>query len=268
MVLLSLTIMPMLQIVERVKNFFPWQNCIIRNTCTPQSRDSSSQAHNDGYTWRNSKRLFLDHCPQQPTNRPYYRISDCSHAFDWIIPEFNDSDGDVFTYSATLADGSPLPDWVSFNSTTRNLSGVVPPVVSTRRINIQADDSYGDIVNAIQTINVVNAAPIAGPAALPNQNVELTYSPFNFSLDPNVFIDLDGDPLTYSATLANQQPLPDWLTFNQTGGIFTGTAPADSAGVDIGECHGCRSFWSDGCAQLRSNVVNNPPLSILQLTPK
>ena len=57
--------------------------------------------------------------------------------------------------------------------------------------------------------------PIAGSSALPNQNIKPTV-PFSFSLDPNVFIDPDGDPLTYSAALENQQPLPDWLTFNQT----------------------------------------------------
>ena len=87
--------------------------------------------------------------------------------------------------------------------------------MTVRKINIQADDSHGGITNATQTINVFNTAPIAGSSALPSQNVKPTV-PFSFSLDPNVFTDPDGDPLTYSASLANQQPLPDWLTFNQT----------------------------------------------------
>jgi hypothetical protein len=33
-----------------------------------------------------------------------------------------------------------------------------------------------------------------------------------------------GDPITYSATLANGNPLPAWLTFS--GNTFTGTPPA------------------------------------------
>jgi len=153
------------------------------------------------------------------------------HAFDWIIPPFSDIDGDALTYSATLADGSPLPDWVSFNSTTRHLSGAVPPVVIVRNVTIQANDTHGGIGNGMQTIYVVNAAPIVGTSALPDQYVKPTI-PFNFLLAPNVFVDPDEDPLTYSASLANQQPLPEWLTFNQTltGGIFAGTAPAGYTG--------------------------------------
>ena len=76
---------------------------------------------------------------------------------------------------------------------------------------------------------MLSILPPCRSSALPNQNVKPTV-PFNFSLDPNVFIDPDGDPLTYSAALQNQQPLPDWLTFNQTGRIFTGTASAESGG--------------------------------------
>ena len=110
----------------------------------------------------------LNNPPIAPTIEP----QTVHHAFDWIIPAFSDIDGDSLTYSATLADGSPLPDWVSFNSTTRNLSGVVPPVVTVRKINIQADDSHGGIANATQTITVVNSAPIAGSSALPSQNIK------------------------------------------------------------------------------------------------
>jgi len=168
----------------------------------------------------------LNHPPTAPTIPP----QTVHHAFNWTIPEFSDSDGDVLTYSATLVDGSPLPDWVSFNPTTRILSGVVPPVVTVRKINIHADDSHGGIANATQTITVVNAAPIAGSSALPNQNVKPAI-PFNFSLDTNVFTDPDGDPLICNATVAGQQPLPNWLIFNQSSEMFTGIAPEESIGL-------------------------------------
>ena len=36
---------------------------------------------------------------------------------------FADADGDVLTYSASLADGSILPSWLSMNATTGILSG-------------------------------------------------------------------------------------------------------------------------------------------------
>ena len=203
----------------------------------------------------------LNNPPVAPTIEP----QTVHRAFNCTIPEFSDSDGDPLTYSATMADGSPLPSWVTFNSTTRILSGVVPPVVTVRKINIQADDSHGGIANATQTINVVNSAPASGPAALPNQNVKPTV-PFNFSLDPNVFTDPDGDPLTYSAALQNQQPLPDWLTFNQTGRIFTGTPSAENGGgmsvnvtaTDPFGAQAVRSFdlLVEGAPQLISRLSN------------
>ena len=107
--------------------------------------------------------------------------------------------------------------------------------------------------------------PASGPAALPSQNVKPTV-PFNFSLDPNVFTDPDGDPLTYSAALQNQQPLPDWLTFNQTGRIFTGTPSAENGGgmsvnvtaTDPFGAQAVRSFdlLVEGAPQLISRLSN------------
>jgi len=181
------------------------------------------------------------------------------HAFNWTIPEFSDRDGDALTYSATLADGSPLTNWVSFNSTTRTLSGVVPPVVTVRKINIHADDSHGGTANATQTITVVNAAPIAGSSALPNQNIKPAM-PFNFSLDSNVFTDPDGDPLICNATVAGQQPLPNWLIFNQSSEMFTGIAPEESIGLTSVNIAASDPF---GAAVVRSfdlHVVGAPRL--------
>jgi len=169
----------------------------------------------------------LNHPPIAPIIAPQI----VHRAFNWTIPAFSDLDGDSLTYSATLADGSLLPNWITFNPTTRYLSGVVPPVVAVRNVNIQANDAHEGIANGIQTINVVNTAPIVGPSALPSQNIKSTV-PFTFSFNSTVFIDPDGDPLIYSVAPANQQPLPKWLGFNQTqtGGIFTGIASAESAG--------------------------------------
>jgi len=170
----------------------------------------------------------LNNPPIAPTIEP----QTVHHAFNWVIPEFSDRDGDAVIYSATLADGSPLPSWISFDSTTRTLSGIVPPVVTVRKINIQANDLYGGTANATQTITIFNNPPIIGPGVLPNQNVKQEV-PFNFSLDSNVCIDPDGDYLNYSASLANQQPLPNWLTFNQNSQMFTVTAPVGTGSMSV-----------------------------------
>jgi Ca2+-binding RTX toxin-like protein len=53
-------------------------------------------------------------------------------AFSFTVPSgaFADDDaahGDLLTYNAVLADGSPLPTWLSFNPTTRTFSGTPGP---------------------------------------------------------------------------------------------------------------------------------------------
>ncbi|MCY1347779.1 RTX calcium-binding nonapeptide repeat (4 copies) [compost metagenome] len=46
-------------------------------------------------------------------------------AWSYVIPagSFVDGDGDVLVYGVTLADGSPLPEWLVFDSATNTLSG-------------------------------------------------------------------------------------------------------------------------------------------------
>jgi Ca2+-binding RTX toxin-like protein len=60
-------------------------------------------------------------------------------AFSYTVPTtaFSDPDtGDTLTYSATKADGSALPSWLSFNTTTRVFSGT-PPTGSTGTISVK-----------------------------------------------------------------------------------------------------------------------------------
>ena len=53
---------------------------------------------------------------------------------------------------------------------------------------------------------------------------------WTFQLPAGTFTDPDNDPLTFTATLANGDPLPDWLTFNPLTQIFTGTPPRGFVG--------------------------------------
>jgi hypothetical protein len=45
---------------------------------------------------------------------------------------------------------------------------------------------------------------------------------FEFLISSNTFFDDDGDPLSYTATLADNNPLPDWLDFNNETRTFSG----------------------------------------------
>lgn len=52
----------------------------------------------------------------------------------------------------------------------------------------------------------------------------LTWQSFNYTVPDSIFVDDDGNnTLIYSAKLNNGNPLPEWLTFNPTTNIFSGT---------------------------------------------
>jgi hypothetical protein len=56
---------------------------------------------------------------------------------------------------------------------------------------------------------------------------------FNFTIPDSTFVDDDGNnTLTYSAKLANGNPLPSWLAFDTISATFTGT-PVNSGTLDI-----------------------------------
>ena len=53
----------------------------------------------------------------------------------------------------------------------------------------------------------------------------------SFQLAADAFSDVDGDTLTYAATLANGDPLPSWLQFDAATRTFSGTPPQDFNGT-------------------------------------
>lgn len=86
-------------------------------------------------------------------------------SWSFIIPEntFLDVDGDVLSYSVSLADDSPLPSWLSFNESTRELSGTPPQDFNgSVEFKVRAVDSASEAVDEFTlTVLPVNDAPIA-----------------------------------------------------------------------------------------------------------
>jgi trimeric autotransporter adhesin len=157
-------------------------------------------------------------------------------AFSFTVPAntFADVDlGDELSYSATLADGSALPSWLSFNATTRTFSGTpLNEHVGTLSLMVTAKDLAK--AQASDTFNIIvantNDAPTVS-AALTDQTV-IEDAAFSFTVPANTFADADlGDVLSYSATLADGSALPGWLSFNSTTRAFTGIVPNTAAGL-------------------------------------
>jgi len=66
-------------------------------------------------------------------------------AFSYTVPTtlFSDSDS-ALTFSATTATGASLPSWLSFNASTRTLSGT-PTTGGTLNLNLSASDELGSV---------------------------------------------------------------------------------------------------------------------------
>ncbi|MBU1052976.1 MAG: putative Ig domain-containing protein [Proteobacteria bacterium] len=170
-------------------------------------------------------------------------------AFSFTVPgnTFSDIDaGDSLTYSATLADGTPLPSWLTFDAETITFSGTpVNDNVGILPLKITATDTAGESVSDEfnLTIENVNDAPVVVYPITDQTTMEDTV--FSFTVPGNTFADIDlGDSLTYSATLSDGTPLPSWLTFDAETMTFSGTAvgigtksievtATDSAGVSV-----------------------------------
>jgi VCBS repeat-containing protein len=137
-----------------------------------------------------------------------------------------DLDGEPLTY--TLVDETPAG--VVFNadgtfSVTPLAADQALDDGETRVVTFQYRASDGSTGSAPATVTVtitgVNDAPVV---SRPIANLApLEDAAFSFTLAPDVFIDPDGDVLSFTATLANGDALPSWLQFNAATRTFSGT---------------------------------------------
>jgi hypothetical protein len=154
--------------------------------------------------------------------------------FNATVPfeTFDDEDGDALTYQATLADGSALPAWLTFDAATRTFSGSPPQTaVGTTMIRIQVSDGHGGTATTTFNLAVTNTndAPVAAGAIADAAATEGRL--FEFQVPAGAFSDPDGEALQYAATLDDGTPLPAWLTFDAPSRTFGGTPQATDAGT-------------------------------------
>jgi hypothetical protein len=188
-----------------------------------------------------------------------------------VSGNFADQDlGDTLTFSATLENGDPLPDWVSIDPDTGELSGTPENGdVGDLSITVTAYDGQDSASDTFSvTVENTNDGPIVS-TAIANQSVDEDSS---FSLDiTSNFSDEDlGDSLTYSVLLTNESgtqigdgSLPDWLTFDSNTGQFSGTPENGDVGsfcVQVTASDG-ESSASDIVAVSVENTNDGPTVS-------
>ncbi|MBD2154195.1 putative Ig domain-containing protein [Leptolyngbya sp. FACHB-16] len=150
-----------------------------------------------------------------------------------IADIFRDDDAnDVLVYRAVLERGAPLPQSLTFDPTTGQISGTFSNAyVGFRNVFVSATDRFGRTTSTSLLLTVTNSndAPTL-TQAIADQSATLGL-PFFFALSNTTFQDIDaGDILTYSATLEDGSPLPSWLTFNPITRSFIGTPTSGDTG--------------------------------------
>jgi Ca2+-binding RTX toxin-like protein len=162
---------------------------------------------------------------------------DAAFSFTVAANTFTDVDvGDSLTYSATLANGSALPAWLSFDAQTRTFSGT-PLNADVGGISVRVTAIDGSNASVYDDFNVsvanTNDAPVvANPIADQGASEDAA---FNFTVPAGTFADVDaGDSVSYSASLLNGSALPAWLSFDANTRTFSGTpANADVGTVSV-----------------------------------
>jgi len=160
-------------------------------------------------------------------------------AWSLVVPgdTFADTDaGDVLTYSAARADGSPLPGWLAFDEVACRFHGTpANGDVGTVELAVTATDTTGLSARANLTLTVVNT-PDAPVLAVPISDQSATEdAPFSFTVPATAFTDPDaGDTLVHTAALAGGGALPAWLAFDPATRTFSGTPTnGDVGNLDI-----------------------------------
>ena len=166
------------------------------------------------------------------------------------VPVFSDPDGNDLTYTARLVGGQPLPDglvfdttdpaYPSFTATAEDLASILDRG-DTLHIEVTATNSAGSVVKSDSTTftltydELPNTAPTLR-STIPNWDVVVGPFDANGSQQETGFSNLardsDNDPLTYTAKLANGDPLPDWLVL-LTDNSGSPSFRATPASVDI-----------------------------------
>jgi Ca2+-binding RTX toxin-like protein len=166
------------------------------------------------------------------------RSADEDEAFSITLQQgvFSDVDGDVLSYGLTRADGSDLPDWISFDAATQTLTGQPPQNFNgSVQLRLSVSDGQETISDdfALVILPVADAPEVANPIdsfdSDDGGDALTVGQSFTLTLPENVFTDPDEDALQLAATLADGTALPGWLQFDGTK--LTGTAPAGSEGT-------------------------------------
>ncbi|AQG81171.1 hypothetical protein AWR27_18710 [Spirosoma montaniterrae] len=180
--------------------------------------------------------------PVAPAIQPPAAATGQSYAY--TIPVFTDPENQALVYNLT-----GLPAWLSYNTTSRQLTGT-PTQSASHTLTISATDP-GGLITAVPFVIV--AGPNQPPTAptLPVLTAEVNQF---FTYTTPAFTDPEGKSLTYSVT-----NLPGWLSFNSGTRQFSGTPTvASSYSITVRATDPSGLFTSR--VLVINTSVNQPPI--------
>jgi hypothetical protein len=177
--------------------------------------------------------LLVERFPYVNVNQGWtVPVAGIGQTWGMTLPQnsFFDDDDTQLSYSLTRADGANPPSWLSFNPFSGALLGV--PLATDLGINplrVIATDPHGGSAYREFNLTVTYFPSIAN--AIPKPPSARVLRPFNFTIPPQTFSDLDSPTLIYDATLSTSQPLPSWLNFDAPRLTLFGTPNTTDEGT-------------------------------------
>ena len=126
---------------------------------------------------------------------------DTAFSYTFLATTFNDVDAtDTLTYTATQADLTMLPTWLTFTDTTRTFSGI-PTAAGTVSVKVTASDGTASVSDEFDI--VVSAAPMR-LAVTQQEDRRYTFTESDFS-------NLPGGRVTLTKVIITELPNNGWL---------------------------------------------------------
>ncbi len=170
--------------------------------------------------------------PSAPALSPQSATEDRS--FTYELPVFTDPDENALTCAAALDGGGSLPGWLSFNATSRTLSGMPleADTPASHTIRITATDDATPPLSSFATFTLtvaeVNDAP--STPSLTDQDAVVS-RPFSYTFA--AVTDPEGGDVTYAASIGENEELPSWLSFDAANLTLSGTPGEDDAPAEL-----------------------------------
>ncbi|MGK7394288.1 MAG: putative Ig domain-containing protein [Candidatus Cyclobacteriaceae bacterium M3_2C_046] len=145
-------------------------------------------------------------------------------AFSLALPQdaFYDPDQDPLTLHMYQADGSELPEWITYDNENLTLSGTpADQDKDTLSLIWIAKDQFDAADTIAFTIIVKENKPPVANIAIEDQEATVGEN-FSYALPDDAFSDPEQDQLSFSCTRSDGSALPPWLSFDEVSRLLSG----------------------------------------------